>query len=84
MPLGDFGVKGCFGVKSGKDNFFFPITNHRKLLMGVEDVPKEFQAEYGVARKHESGKIRIVRCGEKRGRAFTSRSRTSWSLKFIA
>ncbi len=66
VPLGEI-AEVRFGVKSGKDDFFFPIDASDECLEEYED-PKEFKAAYGVTRKQvDSGKIRLVRCGDGRG-----------------
>lgn len=56
-----------FGVKSGKDEFFFPRDISAQCL---EKFPAfhEFRQEFGVRREDvESEEIRLVRCGESYG-----------------
>ncbi len=56
-----------FGVKSGNDGFFFPIDASRKMLERHQD-PTEFEIACGVSRRLvESGKIKLVLCGEHYG-----------------
>lgn len=56
-----------FGVKSGKDDFFFPIDVSQKKLDKHTDAI-EFRDEFGVNRDQvESGKVKIIACGEKLG-----------------
>ena len=65
-PLGEI-AEVRFGVKSGKDSFFFPI-DHTDKAMEAEKDPKEFRQAYGVPREVvEAGNVRLVRCGEERG-----------------
>lgn len=53
-----------FGVKSGKDCFFFPKDCSDECLDRCSD-PGEFEVEYGVKRKDvQDGRVRLVRCGE--------------------
>jgi hypothetical protein len=55
------------GITSGNDSFFFPIDCSTECLEAIKE-SKEFRREYGVDRKAvESGALRLVRCGEKRG-----------------
>ncbi|MDP3064799.1 MAG: N-6 DNA methylase [Chloroflexota bacterium] len=55
-----------FGVKSGKDSFFFPIDCTSERLQALRD-PEEFMQRNGVSRAAvESGTIKLVRCGEQR------------------
>jgi len=65
-PLGKLaGIR--YGIKSGKDSFFFPIDSSADCLKTIND-PVEFKQTYGVARKDVvSDKIKLVRCGEGRG-----------------
>jgi len=56
-----------FGVKTGKDAFFYPKDVSRSVLEQEPD-PKSFALEFGATRKEVlSGKVRIVACGEKLG-----------------
>ncbi|MCG2741804.1 MAG: SAM-dependent methyltransferase, partial [Syntrophaceae bacterium] len=65
-PLGEI-AEVRFGVKSGKDSFFFPIDHTTEALKTEED-PVRFRHAYGVPREVvESGDVRLVRCGEERG-----------------
>jgi hypothetical protein len=65
-PLGDI-AEVRFGVKSGKDEFFFPKDISSDALSTYEDA-KEFESHYGVKRKDvSSGKVKIVSCGKGRG-----------------
>jgi type I restriction-modification system DNA methylase subunit len=62
-PLGEL-AEIRFGVKSGKDEFFFPRDVSAQCL---EKFPAfhEFRQQIGVRREDvESGEIRLVRCGE--------------------
>lgn len=53
-----------FGVKSGKDSFFFPKDASREALQRFPD-PAGFRAQFGAERGEvESGEVKIVRCGE--------------------
>ncbi len=64
IPLGKI-ADVRFGVKSGKDSFFFPKDISDECLQEYED-SKEFLAQYGVQRKDvESGSISLVQCGDK-------------------
>lgn len=64
-PLGEIAdIK--FGVKSGKDAFFFPIDATQDALEQEQD-PDEFHSTFGAIREQvESGSIKIVRCGNGR------------------
>lgn len=65
-PLGEI-ANVRFGVKSGKDAFFFPIDASAEVLEDFPDA-KEFKKQFGVVRKDvEQDKIKIVKCGEGRG-----------------
>jgi len=65
-PLGEI-ADVRFGVKSGKDCFFFPIDYSAEALASVEDM-EDFEITYGVPRKKvESGKVKLVKCGKGRG-----------------
>ncbi|NBC10406.1 MAG: N-6 DNA methylase [Planctomycetes bacterium] len=65
-PLGDIAeIKR--GITSGKDAFFFPIDVSDAALKDITDA-KQFQQEFGVDRAEvESGRVKIVKCGEGRG-----------------
>jgi len=66
MPLGQL-ADVRFGVKSGKDSFFFPIDCSSECLEAFKHAD-EFRQNYGVSRKAvESGSVKLVRCGEGRG-----------------
>ncbi len=66
VRLGDV-AKVRFGVKTGKDCFFFPIDCSDECLE-TESYPSLFETEYGVPRRLvKSGKVKLVRCGEGRG-----------------
>jgi Eco57I restriction-modification methylase len=66
VPLGEI-AHIWRGVTSGKDAFFFPIDCSQDTLQRVKK-PKEFHSEYGVPRKDvESGRVKLVKCGEGRG-----------------
>jgi len=66
VPLGQL-ADVRFGVKSGKDEFFFPIDCSNDCLEARKQ-PDEFKEEYGVSRKIvESGEVKLVRCGDGRG-----------------
>jgi hypothetical protein len=65
-PLGEF-AEIRFGVKSGKDKFFFPIDHSEKCLNEFQD-SLLFRKTYGLSRDLvESGQVRLVKCGEGRG-----------------
>jgi len=65
-PLGDI-AEVKFGVKSGKDSFFFPKDCSSQCLQREAD-DYDFEATYSVARRDvASGKVKLVRCGEGRG-----------------
>jgi len=62
VPLGQL-AEIRFGVKSGKDIFFFPKDASAECLAKEEDL-QGFEKEYGVARAHvASGEVKLVRCG---------------------
>lgn len=62
-PLGDI-AEVRFGVKSGKDVFFFPKDISTACLEKRPN-PMDFEMAYHVSRKTvESGKIRLVSCGQ--------------------
>jgi len=65
-PLGEL-VEIRFGVKSGKDDFFYPKDSTADCLAAFAD-PIGFEHEYGVSRSQvENGNIKLVLAGEKRG-----------------
>lgn len=65
-PLGSI-AEVRFGVKSGEDCFFFPKDCSAVCLEAQKD-PAEFKNSYGAQRKEvESGKVKLVLCGEGRG-----------------
>ncbi len=56
-----------FGVKSGKDEFFFPRDVSQECLDRFPTF-HEFKQEFGVPRQEvEAGEVKLVRCGEKGG-----------------
>lgn len=56
-----------FGVKSGKDDFFYPKDATEECLSAFSD-PVAFEHEYGVPRSQVAdGTIKLVLAGEKRG-----------------
>ena len=56
-----------FGVKSGKDEFFFPRDVSGECFARFPAF-HEFKQEFSVERQPvESGRIKLVRCGEKGG-----------------
>ncbi len=56
-----------FGVKSGKDEFFFPRDVSQECLQKFPTF-HEFMQEFGIRRQDvESGHVKLVRCGEKAG-----------------
>ena len=66
VPLGEV-ADVRFGVKSGKDDFFFPIDASDECLTEHTD-DRTFKREFGVDRKQvEQGKVKLVWCGEDRG-----------------
>jgi hypothetical protein len=66
VPLGEL-TEVRFGVKSGKDEFFFPRDITQECLNKFPAF-HEFQQEFGVRRERvESGEIKLVNCGEKLG-----------------
>ncbi|HQQ00143.1 MAG TPA: N-6 DNA methylase [bacterium] len=66
-PLGNI-AEIRFGVKSGRDVFFFPVDCSMECLNRIQD-PGPFEIAYGVPRRSvQSGKVKLVRCGEGRGR----------------
>mgnify|MGYP006275453941 CR=1 FL=1 len=65
-PLGEI-AEVRFGVKSGKDAFFFPIDASDQALADYPDA-EGFKDQFGAARKQvEDGRVKIVWCGEGRG-----------------
>lgn len=65
-PLGEI-ADIWWGVKSGKDDFFYPRDISNDLLSKFSD-PKEFKETFGLERKLVSNnKVRLVSCGKKRG-----------------
>ncbi len=65
-PLGDI-AEVRFGVKSGKDCFFFPKDCSEECLQS-HLLPADFEIAYGVKRQQvESGHVKLVSCGEGRG-----------------
>ena len=66
VPLGQL-ANVRFGVKSGKDGYFFPVDVTAKCLTDLTD-PETFEHEFGVPRKRvEAGQVKLVMAGEKRG-----------------
>lgn len=66
VPLGKI-ADVRFGVKSGKDEFFYPIDETDRIIEKHLD-KFDFETVYGVPLKDvKSGKVRLVRCGEGRG-----------------
>jgi hypothetical protein len=66
VPLGEI-AQVRFGVKSGKDCFFFPKDCTQKCLDG-HPMSVDFESTFGVPRRLvESGGIKLVLCGEGRG-----------------
>ncbi|MCD6282480.1 N-6 DNA methylase [bacterium] len=62
VPLGEI-ADVRFGVKSGKDEFFFPIDCSKDML-AKEQNAKEFKERFGVPREEvASGEVKLVRCG---------------------
>lgn len=52
-----------FGIKTGKDIFFYPKDATDQALTEID--PSEFRLRFGVERDHVlSGGVKIVRCGE--------------------
>lgn len=65
-PLGQL-AEVRFGVKTGKDSFFFPKDISDELLQKYPTA-QEFEEALGVPRKKVAdGKVRMVECGEGRG-----------------
>ena len=55
------------GITSGNDGFFYPVDDSQQALKRHAD-PAEFEAEHRASRADvEAGRVRIVKCGEKRG-----------------
>ncbi len=62
-PLGDF-ADVRFGVKTGRDCFFYPKDATRECLAAHSN-PVEFEAHHGAARSlAASCNVKLVRCGE--------------------
>ena len=56
-----------FGVKSGRDDFFYPKDATSECLVSISD-PVAFENEYGVIRSQvTNGTIKLVLAGDKRG-----------------
>ena len=56
-----------FGLKSGNDNFFFPVDFTAESLKRYPD-PETFRQQIGVDRKTVvSGEIKVLQCGERLG-----------------
>ncbi|MHC4543172.1 MAG: HsdM family class I SAM-dependent methyltransferase [Planctomycetota bacterium] len=65
VPLGKIAKLG-YGIKSGKDCFFFPTDCSRDCLETDRD-PADFSNNYGILRKEVGrGKVQLVRCGKGR------------------
>jgi methylase of polypeptide subunit release factors len=65
-PLGEL-AEIRFGVKSGKDEFFFPRDVSRECLDRVRAF-HQFRQEFGIDRESvESGEVKLVKCGESYG-----------------
>jgi len=65
-PLGAL-AEVRFGVKSGKDAFFFPVDCTEECL-SKDGNPWTFELQYGVPRERvSSGEVKLVLCGEGRG-----------------
>ena len=65
-PLGEL-ADVRFGVKTGKDEFFLPRDVSQEYLDKVPEFHL-FRQDFGVERERvESGEIKLVKCGEKRG-----------------
>jgi len=66
VPLADI-ADVWFGVKSGKDVFFFPKDCSSECLQAHPE-PTDFETTYGVPRREvENGHVKLVLCGEGRG-----------------
>lgn len=66
VPLGQL-AEIRRGITSGKDSFFFPKDTSAECLAKIAD-SIAFEHEYGVPRNEvESGRVKIVFAGEKRG-----------------
>jgi methylase of polypeptide subunit release factors len=66
IPLGEL-AEIRFGVKSGKDEFFYPKDASAQCLESISD-PVAFENEYGVPRSQvESGMLKLILAGDKRG-----------------
>jgi methylase of polypeptide subunit release factors len=65
-PLGEL-AQVRFGVKSGKDAFFFPKDYSQDCLTKLSE-PIAFEQTYGVPRRLvKSGEVKLVLCGKGRG-----------------
>ncbi len=63
VPIGKV-AEVRFGVKTGKDSFFFPRDCTDECLIAEQD-PHDFELTYGVPRHEvETGKVKLVKCGE--------------------
>lgn len=72
-PLGEL-AEVRFGVKTGKDEFFFVRDCSEEFL--CEEARLDFRLEFGVSRADvRSGRVRLVRCGEKGSAIFPIESR---------
>ncbi len=66
VPLGQL-ASVRFGVKSGKDGYFFPVDVTAARLKDLTN-PEAFEHEFGVPRMRvEKGELKLVMAGEKRG-----------------
>ena len=82
VPLGRL-AEVRFGVKSGKDIFFYPVDCSQECLQTVKDA-EDFVRKYGVPRKAvESAIVILVRCGESEAK-YTPSSPFTLSLMCIA
>ena len=64
-PLGKL-AKIRYGIKSGKDDFFFPIDSSDECLNSYKN-NNEFESHYSVPRKSvETGVVKLLRCGDRR------------------
>ena len=65
VPLGDI-AEVHFGIKTGKDSFFFPQDCSADCLE-KHPIPMDFQSVYGIPQKEvKTGKVKLVRCGSGR------------------
>lgn len=66
VPLADI-ADVWFGVKSGKDVFFFPKDCSKECLES-HPLSSDFEMAFGVPRREvEKGRVKLVLCGEGRG-----------------